>query len=120
MNWEEEMKWLEIIMLRTGGNVDPPIHLLKQIAGPSLVPGQKEALVYSNASIPGDLAITLTWETDRTGPWGSDLAIGLVQELKHLGLVDHSIWIARQGADCKEETRRQRKILARPGKLATD
>jgi len=91
------MKWMEIIVVRTGGTVDSPVHLLKQIAGPSMVPGLREALVYRNASIPGDLAITLTWETDRTTPWGSDLAVGLVQELRRVGLVDHSIWITFPG-----------------------
>ena len=87
------MKWLEIIVLRTAGRVDRPIHFLKQLAGSSLVPGLKEASVCRHAFIPGDFAITLLWETEETKPWGSDLAMGLVQELKSLGLVDHSIWI---------------------------
>ena len=97
------MKWLEIIILRTAGTVDPPMHLFNQFAEPSRVPGLREALVYRNFSIPGDLAITLSWETDRSQPWGSELAIGLVQELKRLGLVDHSIWIAPQEGGAKEK-----------------
>jgi len=98
------MKWLEIIILRTAGTVDQPMNLWKQIAASSPIPGLTEALVYTHSSLSGDLAITLSWETDRTPPWGSELAVGLVQELRHFGLVDHSIWIARQGANCKEET----------------
>ncbi len=90
------MKWLEIIVLRTAGMADQPIHLLKHAAGSSLAPGLKEASVCRNAFIPGDSAITLIWETEKTNPWGSDLAIGLVQELKSFGLVDHSIWIIQQ------------------------
>ena len=90
------MNWLEMIVLRTAGRADQPIHFLKQLAGSSLVPGLKEASVCRHASIPGDFAITLIWETKKTKPWGSDLAIGLVQELKSLGLVDHSIWIIQQ------------------------
>jgi len=90
------MKWLEIIVLRTTGMADQPIHLLKHVAGSSPAPGLKEASVCSHASIPGDFALTLLWETEKTKPWGSDLAIGLIQELKSLGLVDHSIWIIQQ------------------------
>ena len=90
------MKWQEIIVLRTAVMADQPIHLLKHAAGSSLAPGLKEISVCSHASIPGDFAITLLWETEKSKPWGSDLAIGLVQELKNLGLVDHSIWIIQQ------------------------
>ena len=90
------MKWLEIIAIRTASMADQPIHFLKHAAGSLLAPGLKEASVCSHASIPGDFAITLFWETEKTKPWGSDLAIGLVQELKNLGLVDHSIWIIQQ------------------------
>ena len=90
------MKWQEIIVLRTAVMADQPIHLLKHAAGSSLAPGLKEISVCSHASIPGDFAITLLWETEKSKPWGSDLAIGLIQELKSLGLVDHSIWIIQQ------------------------
>jgi len=98
------MKWLEIIVLRTAGAVDEPMNLWKQIITLAPIPGLTEALIYTHSSLPGDLAITLNWETDRTPPWGSELAVGLVKELRRFGLVDHSIWIVRQGAICKEET----------------
>ncbi len=96
------MKWLEIIVLRTGGMVDQPIHLLKQVASSSLATGLKELSVCSHASIPGDFAIALIWETEETRPWGSDLAFELVQGLKRLGLVDHSIWIIQQNQAVKK------------------
>jgi hypothetical protein len=98
------MKWLEIIILRTAGGVDEPMNLWKQIITFAPIPGLTEALVYTHFSLPGDLAITLNWETDRIPPWGSELALGLVKELRRFGLVDHSIWMDRQGAICKEET----------------
>jgi len=98
------MKWLEIIILRTAGAVDEPMNLWKQATTFSPIPGLTEAFVYTHSSLPGDLAITLNWETERTPPWGSDLGVGLVQELRRFGLVDHSIWIARQGVNSKEET----------------
>ncbi len=90
------MKWMEIIILRTAGTVDQPMNLGKQIATFSPIPGLREALVYTHSSLAGDLAITLSWETDTTPPWGSELAMGLVQELRRFGLVDHSIWIPRE------------------------
>jgi hypothetical protein len=97
------MKWLEIIIVRTAGMGEHPLDLLKQIAESPPIPGLTEAMVYRSSSIPGDVAVTLRWETERSHPWGSELGVGLVQELNHLGLVDHSIWIYGQGADEKKE-----------------
>ena len=90
------MKWMEIIILRTAGTVEQPMNLWKQISAFSPIPGLKEALVYNHSSLPGDLAITLSWETDTSPTWGSELAVGLIQELRRFGLVDHSIWIPRE------------------------
>ncbi len=97
------MKWLEIIVVRTAAMSDQPIHFLNNATGSSPAPGLKEASVCSHASIPGDFAVSLLWETEEAKPWGSDLAIGLVQGLKPLGLVDHSIWIIRQRQAESEE-----------------
>ena len=51
--------------------------------------------VYTNASLPNDLMITLVWNKDRPKTWESDLALSLARELKQHGLVDHSVWIER-------------------------
>lgn len=87
------MKWLEIIILRTAGAPKPSDDPFKALADSLSAAGLVEAVFYKNASITGDLALALHWDTEEPKPWGSDLALGLKQELKRRGLVDHSVWI---------------------------
>jgi len=87
------MRWLEIIILRTAGNPEPPSCQLGQITCSLRAPGLEEAVLYNHAFIPGDLALALHWDTEEPRSRGSDLALGLMQELKRHGLVDHSVWI---------------------------
>jgi hypothetical protein len=91
------MKWLEIIVVRTPGRPEQPIHELKKVAASLKAPGLIEAVLYNHASIPGDLALALRWDTEEPKAWGSDLGLGMMGELKHLGLVDHSVWIVASG-----------------------
>ena len=88
------MKWLEIIIIRTVGSPKPSDDQFKALADSLSAAGLVEAVFYKNASITGDLALALHWDTEEPKPWGSDLALGLKQELKRRGLVDHSVWIA--------------------------
>ncbi len=87
------MKWLEIILLRTAGAPKAPDDQFRALTDSLSAAGLVEAVFYKNASITGDLALVLHWDTEEPKPWGSDLALGLKQELKRRGLVDHSVWI---------------------------
>lgn len=91
------MEWLEIIFLRTPGTAEQPIQRLGMVAASLRAAGLIEAVLYNHASIPGDLALALRWDTKEPKPWGSDLCLSLMGELKHLGLVDHSVWIIAYG-----------------------
>jgi hypothetical protein len=87
------MKWLEIIFLRTAGCLYSSNDQLKDLAGSLSAPGLIESFLYRHASIAGDLALTLHWDTEDPSPQGSNLALGLKQGIKQRGLVDHSVWI---------------------------
>ncbi len=87
------MRWAEFIMLRTAANSNRRVYeTLKQIAVSLTDPGLVETALYNHASISGDFVLALLWDTEKPRPWGSDLALGIVRELKNLGLVDHSVW----------------------------
>ena len=90
------MKWLEMIIIRTAGTQAPPGYQLGQITGSLSAPGLKEAVLYNHAFIPGDIALALHWDTEEPSARGSDLALGLMQELKRQGLVDYSVWITAE------------------------
>lgn len=88
------MEWLEIIKVRMGGSGERDIDaaFLKRMAAGLTAPALAGVRVYANVSISNDLVIILTWRERIPAPWGSDLALGLVRELKARGLVDHSVW----------------------------
>jgi hypothetical protein len=98
------MKWLEIIILRTAGAPKPPHDELREIVDSLSMPGLIETGLYGHASIAGDLVFVLHWDTEEPKPWGSDLALGLKQELKQRGLVDYSVWTRIGGGKRPTET----------------
>ena len=71
--------------------------LMCQVAEFSKTPGLREIQVYSHAHIPGDICITLNWDTNRPVQTGSEPGIGLVEFLKRSGIVAHSIWLTYPG-----------------------
>ena len=93
------MRWLEFIKVRTvsTGEKSFYIRVLDMVSAYRVTPGLLKIKVYTHANIPGDLCITMIWDTDLPESGGSKLGLGLVQELKKSGMVDHSIWIERNG-----------------------
>ncbi len=80
-------------MLRTAGNAGQDVYKFLEQVVPSLhEPGLIDAALYNHATISGDFVLALIWDTEKPLAWGSDMALGLVSELKRLGLVDHSVW----------------------------
>jgi hypothetical protein len=91
------MKWLEILLLRTAEIPKPSDDKFARIVGSLSSPGLIQAVLHRHASIVGDFALALHWDTEEPISRGSDLAQSLKHELKHQGLVDHSVWIPLEG-----------------------
>ncbi len=87
------MKWTELIILRMTEIPDKTDDQLAQIACSLLAPGLISAILHRHASIAGDFAFALHWDTEEPQARGSDLARILRDRLKKLGLVNHSVWI---------------------------
>ena len=88
--------WMEIIKVRTPGANwknranDVIRRARKEIRGTR----DLELGVFTHATLPDDLGLTLTWRRQPPSPGGSEFAAGLARELARAGLVDHSVWIA--------------------------
>jgi hypothetical protein len=89
---EHNMKWVEIIKLRSAGN-DP--RGLDDLLLPmsELTQSGLEIRIYRHAALESDLSIHLYWDTEAPGRSGSGLGLQLAQALEEFGLVDHGIWI---------------------------
>jgi hypothetical protein len=98
------MKWMENIRLRVAVDqmkrVRPQLVLL--LDGLGQVPGLEKITTYVGVSYPGDMGLTLLWDTDEVPPpMGSPMTQNLVPACKKFGLVDHTVWIeaGRDGPD---------------------
>ena len=97
------MKWMEILRLRVAvdqlDRVGPQLDLL--LTGLGGEPGLTRTTAYVGVTSPGDMGLTLLWDTEEVPPpFGSPVAQGLVPACKKFGLVDHSVWIeANHDAD---------------------
>ncbi|MBU0513347.1 MAG: hypothetical protein KJ621_01120 [Proteobacteria bacterium] len=94
------MKWMENIRLRVAidqlHRVGPQLELL--LDGLSEVPGLEKVTAYVGVTAPGDMGLTLLWDTDSNPPtFGSPVGQSLVPACKKFGLVDHSVWIEAEG-----------------------
>jgi len=91
------MKWLEIIKLRAADtSEDLRRELLRSIADTGEGRDSVRITAYRHAALESDLSLHLRWESDRPDEQGSTLGLQLVQSLKELGLVDHSLWIEEE------------------------
>lgn len=95
------MEWLETIKVQAGGGRESI--LAKELAalahevgiGPDS-PGRLKVAVYSRVLVPGQLAISLFWDTERPEVHGSAIGLSLARSLKAFGLVDHSVWTRQE------------------------
>jgi hypothetical protein len=86
------MKCIEIIKLRTAGEVPESLKgflsgLLKNGS-----PGLREARLYRHAAWETDWSLHLHWDSEEPEKDGSKLGLRLSQALKDFGLIDHSTW----------------------------
>ncbi len=49
--------------------------------------------IYHNATVSGDILIELNWTAQHGEPRESEIALALISELKHIGLVSHTLWL---------------------------
>ena len=88
------MKWIEWIKLQTANISETTVHhlagLSQEIAD---TPGLIAVEVYAHASVTGDVAFLLLWETEQPQHQGSLVGVQLAGELRKVGLVAHTVWI---------------------------
>jgi hypothetical protein len=93
--------WLEMIKIQAAiGKEDSASKELKALNQNVLknpdCSGLIEVVIYTHASVPGQFAICLGWETEHPQTAGSLIGLNVSQTLKALGLVDHSVWIEKE------------------------
>ena len=91
------MKWIETITLRsTRTNADAGVaELLMQARTPSGPATQRpvDIKIYHHAGIDTDFSIHIHWDGSANDQDKSPLGLRLAQNLKYLGLINHSVWI---------------------------
>lgn len=92
------MKWLEFIRVQASGISQEAVanKLLAITKDLQSSPGPSAVDLYAHASVNGDFAISLLWDTDQPQPLGSLVGLNLREALKKYGLVDHSVWIGKK------------------------
>ena len=90
----DRMKWIEWIKLQTTNMSETTTrHLAGLSQAIADTPGLVAVEVYVHASVTGDVAFLLLWETDQPQLQGSLVGVQLAGELKKVGLVAHTVWI---------------------------
>ena len=89
------MKWIEIITLRSNGNVRKSLipEFLKPVTEDKESSGLVSIKIYLNPWIDTDMSIHLRWESKRVEQRGSAIALRLSHTLKEFGLINHSTWV---------------------------
>jgi hypothetical protein len=89
------MNWIEIITLRSNGNVQESFirELLKPVAEDKERNGLISMKIYRNPWIDTDMSFHLYWKSTRAEQQGSAVGLRLAQALKEFGLVNHSAWV---------------------------
>jgi hypothetical protein len=91
------MRWLEFIKVQAAATQGQAavLELLDLVLDLRKMPGLVEAVVCDHASVYGDVAILLLWETDQSQRRGSPVGLNLNQAMQKFGLVSHSVWIVK-------------------------
>ena len=83
--------------MRTTGAEDRlrALNFLNAVKNSPGEPGLIETKIYVHSSYIGDLIIAFFWDNDEPISVDSELALLLVNELKKLGFVHHTIWLEK-------------------------
>jgi len=91
------MKWMETITLRSiETSADSGVvELLRQMLTASDSSAQRpmDVKIYHHAGISTDFTIHIHWDSSTDCHGKSHLGLRLVNNLKYIGLINHSIWI---------------------------
>lgn len=93
----DDMRWLEEIRVMTQPQKGKEVlELLLETAVSASRRQQPHAVrVFSHYSAPGGFSLVLVWDTASVPLQGSDVAILIIEGLKSLGLLDHTIMIEK-------------------------
>ena len=94
-DWIHPMQWIEEIKLRSA--VQKESEALRSLTelSPDIrgTPGLTAIQVFVHATISGDYALHLNWDTPKAQPQGSPLGLRLKERLRPFGLLEHAVWI---------------------------
>ncbi len=91
------MKWLEVIKVRSAGDISGLRKGIVLPATQSGAEGRVEIGIYRHAALETDFSVHLQWVSERPKQGGSALGLRLAQAFKEFGLVDHSVWVEEEG-----------------------
>lgn len=91
------MIWADEIRLRTQPQREQEVIevLLETAALASRDEQLQSSLVYSHYSAPGGFSLILVWDTAVVPMFGSDMAMLIIEGLKPLGILDHTVIIEK-------------------------
>jgi hypothetical protein len=93
----KRMIWADEIRIRTKPQKEREVLkiLLETVAMASRNEQPQSSLVYSHCSAPGGFSLILVWDTEIVPMLGSDTAMLILDGLKQIGLIDHTVMIER-------------------------
>jgi hypothetical protein len=92
------MKHLEIISVRAFGcSEQEACRYLKTSCREAGDPRLLGADFYSNAFVPGDHAVILSWHAELPTNQKTDVGVILANTLRHFSLVNHAFWVMSEG-----------------------
>ncbi len=90
------IKWLEVIKLRSAGNLEKLLEVLRPTAQSAQGQGLVEMKIYRHAALETDLMVYLYWVSEGPRQKESPLGHQMARVLKEFGLIDHSLWIEEE------------------------
>ena len=92
------MRWADEIRVRTQPQKEKEVLelLLESVESVNRNRKPKSACVYSHHSEPGGFSLILVWDTASVPMQGSDTARLILEGLKPLGLLDHTVLVERR------------------------
>lgn len=92
MEGTKKSLWLEIVKIRSSRDADETVRgIIHTLKSDPAIRDAKEMRVFSN--VLNDIAIHISWESDRASLNGSSVALRLAAALSEYGLINHTIWI---------------------------
>jgi len=95
------MKWMEEIRVRTQPKKEKEVLelLLETVALADINNKPLSARVYSHHFTPGGFSLCLVWDTESIPRQGSETAALILEGLKPLGLLDHTVLVEKKWSE---------------------